>query len=125
MTARHPKPEHPERLRSAWRAEIHRALHARADRRASDEWRHLERAHILSQPITIAHVRTHAYMLGYAIRHREPRELIGQLIRIMAAAPGSATGRYPLGNTGGSDVSAFEPIPIPHDLVPLVTPAGK
>ncbi len=125
MTARHPKPEHPKRLRSAWRAEIERAFDARADGRVIDEWHHLERAHILSQPITTAHVRTHAHMLGYAFRHRAPRELIGQLVRIMAAAPGSATGRYPLGNTGGSGVSAFEPMPIPRDLVPLLTPAPE
>ena len=34
----------------------------------------------------------------------------------MVAAPGSWTGRYPVGNTGGADVSALRPMPIPADL---------
>jgi len=125
VTARHLKPEDPARLRDSWRAEIQRARNARADQRPIDEWHHLERAHILSQPLAIPHVRTHAHMLGHALRHRDRRELIGQLLRILAAAPGSAAGRYPLGNTGGADVSAFEPMPVPSDLVPLLGPTSE
>ena len=34
----------------------------------------------------------------------------------LVAAPGSWTGRYPVGNTGGADVSALRPMPIPDDL---------
>ena len=30
------------------------------------------------------------------------------------------TGKYPVGNTGGADVSAFAPMPIPDDLRPLL-----
>ena len=36
--------------------------------------------------------------------------------RLVVAGPGSLTGRYPMGNTGGANVSAFEPMPIPDDL---------
>ncbi len=36
------------------------------------------------------------------------------------AAPGSVTGKYPVGNTGGADVSAFAPMTIPDDLQPLL-----
>jgi hypothetical protein len=32
-------------------------------------------------------------------------------------------GRYPVGNTGGADVSALEPMPIPDDLVRFLNPA--
>lgn len=122
---RHPRPADPARLRDAWRAELERAAVARAERRPGDEWRHLERAHILSQPFALPHVRTHAHMLGRAVRRRDRRELIGQVFRILAAGPGSATGRYPLGNTGGADVSAFEPMPLPNDFVPLLGFAHK
>ena len=37
------------------------------------------------------------------------------------AGPGSATGRYPLGNTGRANVSATKPMPIPDDLAELLT----
>lgn len=80
------------------------------------EWNHLERAHILSQPMAGAHVRTHFVMLGYGLRQRDRREVLGQLVRLAVAAPGSWTGRYPVGNTGGASVSALQPMPIPDDL---------
>jgi FtsP/CotA-like multicopper oxidase with cupredoxin domain len=80
------------------------------------EWGHLERAHIVSQPLSDLHVRTHAAMLAAAMRRREWHETLGQLFRLAVAAPGSLTGRYPVGNTGGANVSAFAPMPIPDDL---------
>jgi hypothetical protein len=107
-------------LRAAWAVELDAARAARSSGDSSSEWRHLERAHILSQPMAGAHVRTHAALLSTALRRRDRRELIGQLFRIIVAAPGSMTGRYPIGNTGGADVSAFAPMPIPEDLQPLL-----
>jgi hypothetical protein len=89
---------------------------ARGDGDARREWSHLERAHILSQPMAGAHVRTHAAMLGAAVRRRDRREIVGQVFRIVVAGPGSLMGRYPVGNTGGADVSAFKPMDIPSDL---------
>jgi hypothetical protein len=66
--------------------------------------------------MAVAHARTHVAMLGYGIRHRDRREIVGQLVRLVVAAPGTWTGRYPVGNTGGANVSALEPMPIPDDL---------
>jgi hypothetical protein len=108
------------RLRAAWADEIDAARTARANGDDRSEWAHLERAHILSQPLAGPHVRTHAAMLAVALRRRDGRELVGQLFRIVVAAPGSATGKYPVGNTGGADVSAFAPMPVPDDLQPLL-----
>jgi len=108
------------RLRAAWTAELDAARAARSTGDTRAEWVHLERAHILSQPMAGAHVRTHAAMLGAALRRRDRHELAGQLFRIIVAAPGSMTGRYPVGNTGRADVSAFVPMPIPEDLQPLL-----
>jgi hypothetical protein len=112
------------RLRAAWAAEIDRArtAHAVDDRRS--EWAHLERAHILSQPLAGPHVRTHVAMFAVALRRHDRRELLGQLFRIVVAAPGSMTGKYPAGNTGGADVSPFAPMPIPDDLRPLLPSPG-
>jgi hypothetical protein len=63
-------------------------------------------------------------MLGYGLRNRDLKEVVGQMLRLTVAAPGSWTGRYPLGNTGGADVSALLPMPIPDDLRGLLEGAG-
>jgi hypothetical protein len=55
-------------------------------------------------------------MLGYGFRRRDRAEVIGQLLRVLVAAPGTWTGRYPSGNTGGADASLTEPMPLPDDL---------
>jgi hypothetical protein len=59
-------------------------------------------------------------MFANAWRRRDARELLGQLVRLVVAGPASLVGRYPSGNTGGADVSALRPMPIPEDLVPLL-----
>ena len=104
------------RLLEAWSSERSQARVARERGDLAGEWSHLERAHILSQPMVVPHVRTHLAMISCAFRRRDGREVAGQLMRLVLAAPGSLTGRYPVGNTGGADVSAFLPMPIPDDL---------
>ena len=106
-------------LKTAWRTEADLATAARAAGDAAAEWRHLERAHILSQPNIRLHLATHV-TLAFALRKRNGREIGGQLVRLLLAAPGSATGKYPRGNTGGANVSAFRPMPVPADLAPLL-----
>lgn len=120
-----PKPHNPATIRQAWAAEHRAALQARADEAPSRERHHLERAHILSQPFALAHIRTHLAMLGFGVRTRDGREIIGQLLRLLVAGPGSVMRRYPLGNTGGANVSAFLPMEIPADLQAILTnPTG-
>ena len=104
------------RLLQAWSDERDAAGAARRRGDPSAEWKHLERAHILSQPMVVPHVRTHVAMLGAGLRRHDRREVAGQLLRLVVAGPGSLTGRYPIGNTGGADVSALAPMPIPDDL---------
>ena len=103
-------------LRAAWSDERAAARSARGRGDAAGEWNHLERAHILSQPMGGAHVRTHVAMLACGFRRRDRREIVGQLLRLIVAGPGSWTGWYPVGNTGGADVSALRPMPVPDDL---------
>jgi len=102
--------------RGAWMDEMSAARAARNRTDPAQEWKHLERAHILSQPSAWLHIRTHGSMVAAAVRRRDGHEVVGQLFRFLVAAPGSLTGRYPIGNTGGANVSAFEPMPIPDDL---------
>ncbi|HEX7168072.1 MAG TPA: DUF3703 domain-containing protein [Acidimicrobiales bacterium] len=107
-------------IEAAWTAERGQARAARAAGDQAAEWRHLERAHILSQPLAWPHLVTHAAMFAAAWRRRDARELAGQAARLLLAVPGSVSGRYPVGNTGGADVSAFRPMPIPDDLRSLL-----
>ena len=122
---RQPRPTDTRAIRRAWAAERAAARQARTagDNRA--EWHHLERAHILSQPFAAAHVRTHLTMLGYGIRHRDRGEITGQLARLLVAGPGSAIGRYPLGNPGGANVDALSPMPVPGDLQLIFARASR
>lgn len=107
-------------LRAVWATEIGAARTARATGDTSTEWTHLERAHILSQPLAGPHVRTHVAMLAAALRRRDRHELVGQVFRTIVAGPASLAGKYPAGNTGGADVSPFAPMPVPDDLRPLL-----
>jgi len=76
---------------------------------------HLERAHILGQRSTWRHVRSHLGMWRIGWRRRDARELFGQATRIVAATLFSRIW-VPVGNTGGADVSAMRPMPVPEEL---------
>lgn len=91
---------------------------ARAARDAGDleqAFGHLERAHILVQRSTQLHVRSHVGMLGIAWQRSDVREVAGQVTRIFSAALFSRLW-VPVGNTGGANVSATRPMPVPPDL---------
>lgn len=109
------------------RAEIaDRLVQAEAARRSDDvvgAWELLAEAHILSQSIAWPHIRVHLAMFGLAVRTRDVREVVGQAVRVVVAGPGSLAGKYPLGNTGRSDVSMFEPMPITADLQRVLSEA--
>ena len=122
MTATQPASSSDKRvvLRRAFDAELDAARDARNCGDIAAEWAHLERAHILSQPMAGPHLLAHRRMCGAAWRRRDGREIVGQLLRLLLAVPGTLSGRYPVGNTGGADVSAFKPMPIPDDLTALL-----
>jgi hypothetical protein len=90
-------------------------------RTANDPWPSLERTHIASQPWAWPHTQVHAAMLRVAWRQRDRHELIGQLIRLAVAGPGSLAGRYPPGNTGRATMGLTEHGPIPADLAELLS----
>ena len=95
---------------------------ARGDRDAA--FAHLERAHVLGQSITVDHTRIHWLMLKAGWRRRDPREVWGQLIRIVGAATKTPFGIYPKGNTGGANIYFFKPMPIPADLEKILKEAA-
>lgn len=97
-------------------AEMQAFKRARGERDTVSAWRALERAHIVSQPYLTLHLGNHLHMLRFAIAQRDSREVFGQLLRMALAPLGALTGRIPVGNTGRSNVSAFQPMPVPDDL---------
>lgn len=84
---------------------------------------HLERAHVLGQSITIEHTRVHWLMLKIGWKKCDIREIFGQLVRIIGASTKTPFGIYPTGNTGGSNVWFFKPMPIPDDLQKMIKKA--
>lgn len=81
---------------------------------------HLERAHILGQRRYWTHVQTHFHMWRLARKQADRKEARGQLVRLIGAGPFHLAGWVPIGNTGGADVSAVQPMPIPTDLRPYL-----
>jgi hypothetical protein len=107
-------------LRAAFDAEMHSARSALARDNLTESFAHLERAHVLGQWYVMTHATTHVHMLRIGWRRRDLREILGQLLRIPGGMIGSAIGRVPRGNTGGANVSATRPLPIPQDLQDLL-----
>ncbi|UGT72425.1 DUF3703 domain-containing protein [Nocardia gipuzkoensis] len=114
-------PRIPDSARARYHEEMRAAKSASSD---DQRWAHLERAHILSQPDPWLHTRNHAAMLMLALRRRDRPEALGQIIRIIAAAPGSLSGRYPDGNTGRATVRLRQRMPTPPDLAALLHPTA-
>jgi hypothetical protein len=112
------------KLRAAFEAELRQAAEAERGGEPPRAWRHLERAHILSQAHAGPHSRVHCRMFAFGWRRGDVRELLGQLARLLVAAPGSWLGRAPLGNTGGANVGIRTPMPIPEELRVLLEASG-
>jgi Protein of unknown function (DUF3703) len=107
----------PEPVREAISRELALATSGADD---MDRWRSLERAHILSQPWPWPHTVVHWRMLRVAVGQRDRREALGQVLRLVVAAPGSVSGRYPQGNTGRASVGLLAPMPVPDDLAKIL-----
>jgi hypothetical protein len=103
-------------LKTAYAHELASYRQARATGDRTRAWHHLERAHILGQLRIGLHMDSHLRMLGYAVHLRQPREVLGQVFRLVLAPIGNLTGRLPIGNTGRANVNAFVPMEIPEDL---------
>lgn len=107
-------------VREAFDQHLRAARDSEARSEIHNSWHHLELAHILSQAYAGAHLRVHWLMFCFALRQRNVPELLGQIPRLLLAAPGSWTGRAPRGNTGGANVGISTPMPIPAELVALL-----
>lgn len=93
-------------------AELTAALYARRKGSTDAEFRHLENAHVLGQSSTYWHTKVHLLMLIWGLRNRSMKEVMGQTLRTIGAATKTAMGLVPEGNTGGTNVSPFRPMPL-------------
>ena len=114
----------PTELDQAFAAELAAARVALAEGFHAVAFARLERAHILGQRHTRRHVRVHALMLSVGWARRDAREVFGQLTRLVAAVVMSKVW-VPAGNTGGANVSALRPMPVPDDLARLLDGARR
>jgi hypothetical protein len=103
-------------LAAAYRREMDAARAAWAAGDANATFGFLERAHILGQRHLVPHIVTHLWMLRVGWRRRDGREIFGQLLRLAATLPGALFGWVPAGNTGGANVSALRPMPMPPEF---------
>jgi len=107
------------RILAAFHNEMQIADQARNENDLNLAFCHYERAHILSQKYTFPHIRSHIGMLRIGLLRKDMREIFGQCVRMIAALVFSKLW-VPLGNTGGANVSALKPMPIPDDLKTLL-----
>lgn len=105
---------------AAFESEIYLARQLIAGDEFEQGFAHLERAHVIGQAFVVPHVRSHWLMLEVEIRRKRPVAAVGQFVRIVLGALGSAVGTVPVGNTGGSDISMFKRMPIAPELQDLI-----
>lgn len=113
----------PEELRGAFEARLVAGEDALRAGRADEAMAQFEAAHILGQAWTGPHVRGHVAMLRWAVGERRPREIVGQLTRIVAAALFTWLW-VPRGNPGSTRVGALARRPVPDELAALLAKAS-
>lgn len=108
-------------LKDAFEKEMSSARKYFVDGKLDHAFHALERAHILGQRYFLKHLITHWWMLKIALKRAHAKETVGQILRLMAVVPGYLFGWVPKGNTGGADVSAVKPMPIPENFSELLS----
>ena len=110
----------PPALKESYRLELHLYQKEFAQRHLQAAWRHLERAHILAQAWPREHSYVHWRMLQFGLHIKSPREVVGQIPRLLVGGVKSFVGHIPVGNTGGANVPPLQPMEIPDDLRELL-----
>lgn len=106
--------------KEAFEQEMSAARRCESEGSLDEAFRHLERAHVLGQRYVVPHTRTHWRMFLAGLRRRDFSASWGQAIRMVLGALGSAVGKVPVGNTGGTDISMFARLPIEPELARLM-----
>ncbi|MTE25748.1 DUF3703 domain-containing protein [Winogradskyella ouciana] len=110
----------PKHLKKAYNEELEQYSFCLENKRFCDAWYHLERSHIIGQSYPIEHTYSHWLMLKFGFRHKDTKEVIGQIIRLLVGGWKSFINYVPLGNTGGANVLPLKRMPIPNDIEKLL-----
>lgn len=113
------------RIRPVVKQELERAHILEVQGQVQSAFTHLERAHVLGQASTREHLRAHWAMFCWGWRQRNWHEMRGQILRMIGATTKTFLGFVPEGNTGGSNVSPFRPMPVPADLQQRIDEARR
>ena len=105
---------------SAFKTEIAQAKSFIAAGNLEAGFAYLERAHVIGQNYVLPHITSHWVMFRVEMRRRRLAAALGQLVRIVLGALGSAVGAVPTGNTGGTDISMFKRMPIEAELQRII-----
>jgi len=76
----------------------------------------MERAHILGQRYPFTHSFVHWKMLQFGFKIKSPKEILGQIPRLLFGGVKSFVGKIPVGNPGGANVPPLKPFPIEKEL---------
>ncbi|MBL7777048.1 MAG: DUF3703 domain-containing protein [Chitinophagales bacterium] len=110
----------PKSLYPFYKDELKKAKQLFNEDKFQQSWQHLERAHIIGQPYPFAHSFVHWKMLVFGIKTKNPKEIIGQIPRLLVGGVKSFVGNIPVGNTGGANVPPLQPMEIPEDLLIVI-----
>ncbi|WP_105258289.1 DUF3703 domain-containing protein [Pseudoalteromonas sp. T1lg88] len=110
-------------IRSAVLRELVMARRARLSTQRTQEFKHLENAHVLGQESTYWHTYIHWRMLVWGWKNKAYSEVVGQILRIVGAISKTAIGLLPTGNTGGANVSPFKPMPLSSECAQAIAQA--
>lgn len=87
-------------------------------------WSHLERAHIIGQRYPFSHSFVHWEMLLFGFRIKNPKEIIGQIPRLLVGGVKFFVGKVPVGNPGGANVPPLKSFEIAQDMQDIFSKAG-
>lgn len=113
----------PESLRPYFAEEIHQYREKLDAGQLQLAWHHLERAHIIGQQYPIAHSYAHWKMLKFGFKIKSPKEIAGQIPRLLVGGVKSFVGTVPVGNPGGANVPPMKPFPIATGLQEILNKA--
>lgn len=106
--------------RAAFDEELGQAEQRIASGQLDRAFAHLERAHVIGQTFVWPHARSHWLMCQVELRRRRGAAAFGQVLRIVLGMLGSAVGIVPVGNTGGTNISMFQRLPIDPGLQSVI-----
>ncbi len=108
-------------VREHFAAEIRKAQTAIETENFEMAWTALQRAHILGQAYLWPHVLAHWGMLKLAWRQRDTKEIAGQFVSTICAAPLTLLfGRKRSLRAGRVNTDSSQRMPVPEDLLQIL-----